>query len=138
MINKVMSYCESNHFGFKTVKLSAEMTGFTFAVTVQPRFCTSAKKDMRAGVSNSDLVSAPVLISLEHLTNLEQPVWAEMQYLNLPLPFLHPGIKVMIYLESPEDHICKANVMTAFSWRAHDYVSASVCPSFHATDNVAM
>lgn len=27
---------------------------------------------MRAGVSNSDLVSALVLISLEHLTNLEQ------------------------------------------------------------------
>lgn len=37
---------------------------------------------MRAGVSNSDLVSALVLISLEHLTNLEQPDCAEMQYLS--------------------------------------------------------
>lgn len=93
---------------------------------------------MRAGVSNSDLVSAPVLISLEHLTNLEQPVWAEMQYLNVPPPFLHPVIKVMIYLESPKDYICKANAATVFSLSDHDYVSASVRPSFHATDNVAV
>lgn len=57
---------------------------------------------MRAGVSNSDLVSAPVLISLEHLTNPEQPVCVKMQYLSHS-PFLYSVIKAMIYLESPKD-----------------------------------
>lgn len=82
---------------------------------------------MRAGVSNSDLVSALVLISLEHLTNLEQPDCAERQYL---LPCLHPVIKAMIYLESPKDPFCSINAVTELSQRAHDYVSAFCRPKF--------
>lgn len=88
----------------KTVHLSAKIiTGFIFAVTFQSWFCIHKKKhDMRTGVSNSDFVSAPVLISLEHLTNVGRRVWVKMLYFSHS-PFLHDVIKAMIYLESPKD-----------------------------------
>lgn len=89
---------------------------------------------MRAGVSNSDLISAPVLISLEHVTNLEQPDCAEMQYVP---PRLHPVIKAVIYLESPKDLFCTVKAVIVLSQSAYDYDSASGLTSFHAIVNVA-
>lgn len=80
-------------------------------------FSISRKKPvMTVGVSNSDLVNDPVLISLEHLTNLEQSAWREMQN----RVCLHPIIKAMISLERLKETFGTANIEAVLSQGAHD------------------